>query len=296
MSFKVRNTIALAIFFLVITAAGAVYWLVIQPRSLKSAEKEIARLERELQEMPAVLAEVEARTRELADVKRRYDSRSKVVPLSDNTSESFEYVNNSVEQAGALKFNMQFNGTQTFGQYGYNQYSIEEGEASFDEFYRMLYYLENGSVLYKINQVTVSLAEELLEEGKSVRHFVSFNFKLYAYYSSVPELATSLAAKSLSPATVPPDPFSPLILEKIATVPPEGEIDPQQLDIRAVVPGKAFALYQDELLILQVGDRVWRGVVSRVAPQEGKIECTVNEGGIIKTIERKIQFKKKVQR
>jgi len=74
--------------------------------------------------------------------------------------------------------------------------------------------------------------------------------------------------------------------------PPEGEIDPNAVDVRAVLPGKAFVIYNNELIVLHVGDKVWRGTVTRIVPAESSVEFTVDEGGIILKIVKKIEFKK----
>jgi len=60
--------------------------------------------------------------------------------------------------------------------------------------------------------------------------------------------------------------------------------------VKAVIPGKAFVLLGNELLVLQLGDRVWRGYVSRIDPRRSTVDFVIDEGGIIKRIEKKIQF------
>jgi len=79
----------------------------------------------------------------------------------------------------------------------------------------------------------------------------------------------------------------------LATEAPEGQIDISKIDIKAVLPGKAFALSGDELILLHVGDKVWRGSVTRIDPATSSVEFLLNEGGIYQRIVKKIMFEKK---
>jgi hypothetical protein len=117
--------------------------------------------------------------------------------------------------------------------------------------------------------------------------------ELHAYFTNIQELNSSLAAKSLTYTQSPFDPFNPLILQTVATEAPENEIDVKGADVRGVLPGKAFILYKGELMVLHLGDKVWRGFVSRISPAESKVVFTLNEGGITRKVEKKMVFEKK---
>jgi len=41
---------------------------------------------------------------------------------------------------------------------------------------------------------------------------------------------------------------------------------------------------------MQLGDKVWRGYLSAIAPSQSSVEFTVNEGGVVRKIVKKIQF------
>jgi hypothetical protein len=116
---------------------------------------------------------------------------------------------------------------------------------------------------------------------------------LDAYFSNIEVLATSLAAKSLTSAQAPFDPFHPLVLSAVSAEAPPDEIDANKTDIKAVLPGKAFALYGDELILLHVGDKVWRGSVTKIDPAKSSVEFLLNEGGLFNRLEKKINFEKR---
>src|SRR3990172_219602 len=292
MSFKLRNTIVLGVFFFLISGGGFVYWYFIQPKQLDSAQNTIRDLERQLQELPALIEQVKALTAQYYDVRRKYDSRSKETPETDITSQTYSYMSRGIDESGDVKFNMEYSGSAELPNWGYNAYLLREGEASFGSLYRFVYYLENGKRLYKIHSLTLDQREQITEETGEVRKWVAFSMELHAYYTKVPELSTSLAAKALGMMRAPFNPFNPLILATISTVAPPGVIDASQVEVKAVLPGKAFILYGGELQVLHLGDRVWRGYLSKIIPQQSKVEFILDEGGIIRKVEKAINFEK----
>ncbi|HXG37573.1 MAG TPA: hypothetical protein VNL36_02255 [Bacteroidota bacterium] len=290
MSFKLRNTIVLAVLFVLIAGGGGFYWGYLQPKELDQLLAEIDKIEKELVNLPTLVQEVERLTVQYQDVRRKYDSRSKVIPQTDLSSQTYEYISQGIDEAGFLKFSFEFGESKTIGDYGYNVYKLAEGEADFETLYKFVYYLENGNRLYKINSLSMDAREVLDPETRETQLRISFGMELHAYFSKIPELGQSLAAASLPLIPPPSDPFNPVILQTIATEAPPGEIDPAKVDVKAIIPGKAYVLTPDGVVVLHLGDKVWRGYVSRISPAESKVEFTVDEGGIVRKIEKKIEF------
>lgn len=290
MSFKLRNTIVLGVVFLLFSGGGFVYWFFIQPKQLDSAVSNIRRLERELQELPALIEQVKQLTNQYHDLKRKYDSRSKEIPVTDITSQTYAYMSRGIDEAGFLRFNMTYAGARESANWGINSYLLQDGEASFSNLYKFVYYLENGKRLYKINSLNLVQQELVDQEKGETKKWIAFSMELHAYYTKIPELATSLAAKSLGLVRAPFDPFNPIILQTISLTSPVGVINADNVEVKAVLPGKAFILFQNELQVLHLGDRVWRGYLSKIIPQESKVVFTLDEGGIIRRVEKQIQF------
>ena len=290
MSYKIRNTIILGALFLLITLGGFIYWKFIQPQDLDVTLQEIGNIERELAQLPQTIEEVQRLTEQYYDTKRKYDSRSKIIPAVDITSETYAYMSRGIDQAGFVKFNMTYNGATQLNNWGFNMYNLSEGESDFRNLYRFIYYLENGQRLYKIASINLEQKEEVNNETKETRKWIAFTMDLHAYYTGITELGTSLAAKALPVLGAPFDPFNPLVLQALSLEGPAGAIDVNKLEVKAVLPGKAFVLVNRELMVLQLGDRVWRGYVSKIDPRQSKVDFVIDEGGIIKRIEKKIQF------
>ena len=68
-------------------------------------------------------------------------------------------------------------------------------------------------------------------------------------------------------------------------------VEIERSDLKAVIPGKAFVLDQTNTIrTLSEGDEVYLGYVTKIVPDDGRIECTLNKGGIIERVELRIRY------
>jgi hypothetical protein len=290
---KVRNTIVLSAILLLFVAIGVVWWGILQPRQLKKINDEVKTINKELEDLPGLTDEVQRLTTQYQDVKRRYDSRSKEIPQFDISSQTYEYMSQGIDEAGFLKFDMKFLGTKLRTSWGYNAYKLDRGEAQFENLFKFIYFLENGQRLYKISSVKMEQKEAIDEETKEVTKWIAFEMEIHAFFvKNIPELGTSLAAKSLTMIVAPYDPFWNMITQTLSAEAPIGDVDADKLEVKAVLPGKAFVLANSALIVLHLGDKVWRGNVTRVSPAQSAVEFTLNEGGITRKLTKKIMFDK----
>jgi len=293
-TYKLRNTLYIGVVWLVITVIGGVYWVIIQPRQIKSINKEIQTINKALEDLPGLTDEVQRLTARYQDIKRRYDSRSKEIPQYDISSQTYEYMSHGIDEAGFLKFDMKFMGTKSKSSWGYNAYKLEQGEAQFENLFKFVYFLENGRRLYKISSMKLEQKEAIDPDTKDVTKWIAFEMEIHAFFvRNIPELSTSLAVKSLTMIPSPYDPFRSIITQVLATDVPADEIDAGQVEIKAVLPGKAFVLTGNELIVMHIGDKVWRGNLTRVNPAESAVEFTIDEGGVVRKLVKKINFDKR---
>ncbi len=296
MTFKVKNTIYLACVCIVVIVLGFLIHNIWQPRQLKVINKKTIEINRQLEDLPGLTEEVQRLTEKYQDVKRRYDSRSKEIPLTDASSQTYSYMSNGMDQSGNIKFDMKFTGGENKDRWGYNVYKLTSGESTFEDLFRFVYFLENGRRLYKISSMNIDTHETIDELTKETIQSVTFQMDLQAYFvNNIPELGTSLAAKTLTMIPSIYNPCKPMVSQVMATAPPEGEIDADNSDVKAVLHGKAFVLANSELLILHVGDKVWRGSVTAIDPATSSVEYTLDEGGIVRKLNKRIKFDKKVK-
>ena len=294
MTYKVRNTLYLFGVWLVITIIGGFLYGIWQPRQITKINKETQAINKQLEDLPGLTDDVQRMTAQYQDIKRRYDSRSKEIPQFDISSQTYDYMSQGIDEAGSLKFDMKFIGTSEKASWGYNSYKLEQGEAQFENLFKFVYYLENGRRLYKIASMKLELREAIDQDTKDVIKWIAFEMEIHAFFvRNIPELGTSLAAQLLTMIPSPYDPFHNIITQTLASEAPPGEINADQILVKAVLPGKAFVLSNNSLIVLHLGDKVWRGNVTRVNPAESSVEFTLDEGGIVRKLIQKILFDKR---
>jgi hypothetical protein len=288
-SYKIRNSIALGILLFLIVGVGTYIRAFNLPRKAKQIEKQVKLIDEELQNTPNLVNEFNDLSAVLNDTQKRWENRNKDIPPVDVTSQSYAYFSRLIDLSGYVKLDMIYNGVQSRGNYGFNVYNLK-GEAPFENFYRFIWYLENDRKLYKIQNIAlrgVEVAPTEKEEGKVL---VTFDMIVNAYFSSVAELSSSLGERSITPNYLNVDPFTPVISSGI---PPNARelVEIERSDLKAVITGKAYVLDQsNNIRTLEEGDEVYLGYVTKIDPEGGRIECTLNKGGIIEKVELKIRY------
>ncbi len=275
--------------FLLVLGVGTYIRAFNLPKQQKAVEKQIKAIEDELQNTPNLYNQFNDLSALLTDTQKRWENRNKDIPPVDVTSQSYAYFSRLIDLSGYVKLDMVYAGVQSKGPYGYNVYNLK-GEAPFDNFYRFIWYLENDRKLYKIQTITIKGLEVAPTDKEEGKVLITFDMTVHAYFSSVSELSSSLGERSITPNTLTVDPFAPVISSGI---PPNlrGLVEIERSDLKAVIPGKAFVYDQTGVLkTLQEGDEVYLGYVTKIDPEAGRIECTLNKGGIIEKVELKIRY------
>ena len=117
--------------------------------------------------------------------------------------------------------------------------------------------------------------------------------EMNAYFTSEQSLGKPVMKPDSVPQPITSNPFLPSIMK----VPPQNVrnlLDVAVISVKAVAPDKALVLDQTgKLITLKVGDEVYLGKMTATHPQEGSVDFTLNNGGIIETVNKKIIFKDK---
>lgn len=284
MSYIIRNTVVLGIVLVVMLGVGIFLTTFSLPKKLKVTETEIKRIEVDLQNTPDLANQYNVTAAQLESIRKHWETRNKDVPPKDITGETYGYLNRTMDVSGEVKMDLTFVGPRDFGNYGYNVYTLK-GEAPFSNLYKFIWYVENGRRLFKISNLSLRGYESKIKETGETKILVLFDMELQAYYSSIPELNNAPGQINTLPVTLTSNPFSPLILHEIP--PPQAdEIEIERSDLKAVIPGKAFIVDQNQKSrILEEGDKVYLGYVTRILPNEGKVECLLNKGGVAERYE-----------
>ena len=284
MSYIIRNTIVLASVLILIVGTGFYVVMYSFPKKMKTVDAEIKKNEIDLQNTPDLANQYNVAVAQLEEAKKSWETRSKDVPPRDITGETYGYFNRVIDASGEVKMDMAYVGPKDYGRYGFNIYSLK-GEATFDNLYKFIWYTENGRRLFKISNLSLRGYESKIKETGETRILVLFDMEIQAYYSSIPELNIAPASRSLTPTSLTTNPFYPLIFREIP--PPQAdEIEIERSTLKAVIPGKAFIIDQNQKQrILEEGDKVYLGYVVKIIPDQGRIECLLNKGGVAERYE-----------
>jgi len=288
-SYKLRNSIALGILLFLILAVGTYIRAFNLPKKITALEKEIQKIDEELQNTPNLVNQFNDLSAVLTDTQKRWEGRNKDIPPVDITAQSYAYFSHLIDLSGEVKLDMVYTGTTSQTNYGFNTYVLK-GEAPFDNLYRFIWYLENDRRLYKVQTIALKGLEVAPTDQEEGKVLVTFDMTVQAFFSSVSELSSSLGERQRLPNVLTADPFEPVIS---AGLPPniDGLVEIERSDLKAVIPGKAFVLDQNNTIrTMHEGDEVYLGYVTRIVPDEGRIECTLNKGGIIEKVELKIRY------
>ncbi|HEX9657359.1 MAG TPA: ABC transporter C-terminal domain-containing protein [Bacteroidota bacterium] len=289
MSYKIRNSIVLAILLLLVMGLGTYIRAFNLPKKLAKVEKEVKRIDEELQNTPNLVNQFNELSAILAEAQKRWENRNKDIPPTDVTGQTYAYFSRLIDLSGQLKLDMVYAGAQSRGNYGFNVYTLK-GEAPFRTFYKFIWFLENGRKLYKLNTLSLRGLEVAASEEDPGGVIVTFDMAVHAYFSSVSELASSPGERALTPTYLSADPFNPVISRDL---PPNFRnlVEVERSDLKAVIPGKVFVLDQTNTIhTLVEGDEVYLGYVTKIIPDEGRVEFTLNKGGIIEKFQLKIRY------
>lgn len=290
MSYKIRNSIVLGALLLLIVGVGTYMRAFHLPKKESVIDADIKRIDEELSNTPNLLHEYNSLSTAVAETKKRWESRSKEIPPEDNTGKTYAYFSSLIEKSGGLKLNMVYQGLQAKDNYGYNAYNLR-GEGRFSNLYKFLWHIENGRKLFKIGALTMKGIEvPLTDKDRPGELVVTFEMTVHAFFAAIPELSKPNTSKEEEPTYLGSNPFDPVIT---ANLPPNKNnlVEIERSDLKAVIPGRAFVLDQNQQFrILETGDEVYLGYVTRISSEQGKIECTLNKGGIIENVELKIRY------
>jgi hypothetical protein len=189
-----------------------------------------------------------------------------------------------MDVSGEVKMDMTFVGPRDFGNYGFNVYTLR-GEGSFKNLTKFVWYIESGRRLLKVSNLTMRGYESKSAETNETKILILFDMELQAYYSPMEELHNAPGELKAQETILTSNPFYPLILQEIPPPQPD-EIEVERSILKAVIPGKAFIIDQNQKSrILGEGDKVYLGYVTRILPNEGKLECLLNKGGVAERFE-----------
>ena len=294
MSYKIRNSIALGVLLLLVLGIGGYISFIYQPGKINKYKKEAKEIESQLKNNTLQTGAITGAQEKLHETVHRWNNRTKEIGESDISSRTYGYLSDIIDESGQLRLNMTFSGTKSSGKFGYNTYKLT-GTAEFPNIFRFIWLLENGRRLYKISNITIQAEEQTKSTDELPTINLRYDMELDAYFTSESSLGKPVMKPDSIPQPITSNPFLPDIL-KLTPQNLHNLLDVSTINVKAVAPGKALVMDPlGRLITLQVGDEVYLGKMTATRPQEGLVEFTLNNGGIIQTVNKQIVFEKKSQ-
>lgn len=294
MSYKLRNTIILAVLIFLVTVIGGYVTIFYQPKKIDQNKKETIKISSQLQDNTDQMNSIEDSQRRLRETLHRWNNRVKEISASDVSSQTYGYLSDIIDESGAqqLKMNLSLTGSKSEGTVGYNIYKIT-GSSEFPNIFRFIWLLENGRKLYKISSLTLRGDEITNDSLEFPKISISYDMEINAYFTQEATLGMPVMKPDSTPQPITSNPFLPNVL-KMTPSNVRNLVDVDRVSVKATANGKALVMNeQGKLLTLQLGDEVYLGKVSNIIPREGVVEFILNDGGIVYTKRIQIQFEKK---
>lgn len=256
--------------------------------------KDAAKIASQLQDNSEQLNAINDTQNQLRETLHRWNNRIKEIGPSDISSQTYGYISDIIDESGGtqLRMNMSLLGTKESGNTGYNSYKLT-GSSEFLNIFRFLWLLENGRKLYKVSSISVRSDEVVSDTMEYPKINLTYDMEIQSYYTKEVALGNKVMRPDSTPQPVTVNPFQPSVLRKT----PENLrklLDIEKISVKATAQGKALIMNGDgRLLTLKVGDEVYLGRVSSINPKDGSVLFTLNDGGIIRTVTKYIDFDKK---
>ncbi len=297
MPYALRNSIVLAVLLVLFTGAGGGYIFFYQDDKIEELTAERKKIQEKLGDIGDLynrLADMQIKVQRLDE---SWVKRPKVIPSSEVASRTNVYLNEILTMSDELDLNVLTHEKVDQDGCGYVRYHLA-GQGSFHSFARLLQFIEHGPRLMKLKNVDVREVHQINENTGGITHTVQFDADLLAYFSDQPPFADSASVQPLTETTFKPityDPFRSLVVPEI---PPNvyDLPDAEKSTLLAVMKDRAFISDQHgQLVMLNEGDEVYLGYVSKIMPERRQVLFLLNKGGIIERYMLTLRFENKIE-
>lgn len=289
MPYKTRNTLILLAFLIIISAVGGFFNFYHYPKKINEAKAEIRKTEQQINALGDLQVELYNLQKQIKEEQEKLAQLDKQIVPDVTPAMTYSYLNSILNYAGFVKFDMLYMGSKKTQKYAYNIYDIK-GEASFDNIYKFIWYIERGPQIYRISRINLRGVETRDEQTKQFQIVVPFQMEVHALYADVkdlPPIKRTLADVKVEEVK---SPFVPYIYREL---PPntKGLLEVERADLKAVIPGRAFvADHTGKIHVLKEGDEVYLGYVTKIDVEKNQVEFTLNKAGIVEKFVLKLRF------
>jgi len=283
MNRKIISTLFLVAILFVIAIGGGVYAYYFQADELETKDKELKSLKvnaENTEELEMQLADLKIRAAELDSI---LSLRKYIIPAELKQSSFFKFVNKSSSSFSEQSHvNVSYSGAGKVENFSSYIYACE-GTAEFNDFFKLVYAIEQSKELKKITKGSLNNFIEVDDDG--VAHYlVNYSIDVEVYYSDNDQYAASEYKENYLKSNPLYNIFYPLIREK---VPPNTKklMDVQTAQLLAIIPDGAYITdASGKTALLWEGDEVYLGYLTKIDFEKNEVKFILNKGGIIEKV------------
>jgi len=280
MNRKKTSLIILVVVLAVVTIAGLIFVYGVQSKSLGKKEKR-------LQELKATYANISLLQNQLTEMEKKVFvvdsilfSGNYTIPRNIRESDFFAFIDNYSRDYALYTFtNTEY--VSSGAEFGFNYYVYKvSGSGAFDNVYKLIYAIEHGKELKKIQKADIS-STSIVDNKGIPRYLTKFALDVKVYYSSSDQYAAAKFVENNLYTADLYDAFFPLVRSEIR---PNIDDLPnvQEASLLSLVPQGAFLTdNKGNTFLMKKGDPVYLGYLSDIDYENEVVTFILNKGGII---------------
>ncbi|MBK9096966.1 MAG: hypothetical protein IPM14_02370 [bacterium] len=282
MNKKLISTLSVLALLIIILVAGGIYIFVIQKGDITERQEKLDELSKNVYDP----VELEDRYNNLQKQSAELDSilanRKFNIPQNISSIKFYNFVNNIVANfPRETTVNIEYIGQTPDKEFFFHEYKLT-GAGNYNDFYKLVYAIEQSKELKKISKVALS---NLVKTDEEVPLFlVSFEMMAKVYFSSDNRFAPAEYAENNLGTGPVYDAFYPLIRNEI---PPNVDnlLDVQGARLLALIPEGAFvADNKGNTYLVWEGEQVYLGYLTKIDYDNNTVSFILNKGGIIEQV------------
>ena len=300
MSYVMRNSLLLGLFMLgrlACLSGGFAYTYFGQTKKIQKYEKESKEIRDKLGDVRDIRERLQQAQLRLSGLSDLWKRRPKILPASEDAGATNAYLNSIISMCPELDVNVFTYELVKLGGGGYTRYHLA-GQGPFPSFARFIKYIEHGPRLIKLRNMDVREVHTLDNKSGEISHTVQYDVDINAYFSDQPAFTDSTTIPPLQQTifrTWKNNPFLSLVNPEI---PPNVEDMPdvEKSTLLAVMKDRAFINDQhNQMTLLEEGDEVYLGFVSKIMPERRQVLFLLNKGGLIERYVLTLKFDTKFE-
>ncbi|MCS7052722.1 MAG: hypothetical protein NZM09_03185 [Ignavibacterium sp.] len=283
MNKKLRSTLILLGFLILIIGLSLGYYSFILGKELKEKEKKLKELSAKIIDETELNMRLESLKRKSAEIdsilaNKRFFVFSDMSPVS-----FFEFSNKLVRSFSTeSQFNVEYIDQKSEGEFQTYNYKVS-GFGFFDEVFGFIRSIEKSKSLKKIKSITVGNIVNVDKKGVPI-YYTSFDMEVKSYFTSNKNFSPTIPIKDSIDNLKIYNFLFPLIRTEI---PPNiyELLDVQDAKLLALLPDGAFISdNKGNTYLLSEGEEVYLGYLTKIDYKNNMVSFVLNKGGIIEKI------------